>query len=77
MGAGIIFGLGNTGSVVAPFIVSQANNIGIPEMVFVGIFGVIGLIASIFLKETFNLPLKDQIEELRMIDDNNASIYSP
>ncbi|KAL4446441.1 hypothetical protein ABPG74_001182 [Tetrahymena malaccensis] len=76
VGAGIIFGLGNFGSVVAPYVVSKADSIGIGQMVFVGVIGVLGLIASIFLRETFNKPLQDQIEELKAKQQSEEPLSS-
>ncbi|KAL4485692.1 hypothetical protein ABPG72_010954 [Tetrahymena utriculariae] len=65
VGTGIIFGLGNLGSVLAPYIVSQASKIELPNMVLIGLVGVIGFFACFFLEETLNKPLENQIKELK------------
>ncbi|KAL4446440.1 hypothetical protein ABPG74_001181 [Tetrahymena malaccensis] len=65
VGTGIIFGLGNLGSVLAPYIVSQASKLDLPNMVLIGLVGVIGFLACFFLEETLNKPLENQIKELK------------
>jgi len=49
---------------LGPLIVELSKKIDINPMIIIGIYGLTGCVATLFLKETFNEPLTTEIPEL-------------
>ena len=47
----------------SPYVVNQSINLGLSPLIPLGIAGIFGSLLVLPLRETFNLPLKDEIEE--------------
>ena len=54
----------NLGNGIIPYIMDFAIKSNIPPLVAFGIIGLFGSLSFIFLKETINEPLEDEIREL-------------
>ncbi|KAL4460476.1 hypothetical protein ABPG74_000227 [Tetrahymena malaccensis] len=70
LGLGFIRGTGISGSILSSFAISWSKDLGISPLVSFGIIGSLGIIFGFYLPETQNLPLKDEISEIKYYKDS-------
>ncbi|KRX06096.1 Major facilitator superfamily domain, general substrate transporter [Pseudocohnilembus persalinus] len=64
VGVGFIAAAGFLGAYVTPYIKSLSTGIGINFVIVCGLFGILSVLCTITQKETYKLPLKQEIDEL-------------
>ncbi|KAL4481625.1 hypothetical protein ABPG74_007714 [Tetrahymena malaccensis] len=80
LGVGFIRATGISGSILSSFAISWSKEIGISPLVSFGIIGSFGIIFGFFLPETQNLPLEDEIIEIKyqknslLVEDDNQAV---
>ncbi|EWS71161.1 MFS transporter (macronuclear) [Tetrahymena thermophila SB210] len=74
LGLGFIRATGISGSILSSFAISWSKDLGISPLVSFGIIGSLGIIFGFYLPETQNLPLKDEISEIKYYKDSILDI---
>ncbi|KAL4459389.1 hypothetical protein ABPG74_018002 [Tetrahymena malaccensis] len=65
LGVGFIRGVGISGSILSSFVITWSKNLGISPLVSFGVIGSFAVIPTLFLPETLNKPLNDEIDEIK------------
>ncbi|EAR98326.1 MFS transporter (macronuclear) [Tetrahymena thermophila SB210] len=60
---GIVYFFGLVGSIIAPYVIEWAVDIGINQIAWLGIVSFLGSLCCFFLKETYLMPLDQELEE--------------
>jgi predicted membrane channel-forming protein YqfA (hemolysin III family) len=58
---GIAYGIGLLGGAMSPFVKSAAESMGVQPFIILGAFSLVFSVPALFLHETKDLPLLDQI----------------
>lgn len=72
-----VVGIGRLSTLIIPYVPKISQDLQLSYNFIFGVVGVMGLIASYFIKETLGIPPPEMIEELRNIDNLEVKREEP